>query len=474
MLGSVCSLPGRTLFVLAMTTVSCAQNQDDTVANPPPTGSKKDGGPDVAPDTTTSDAPASDAGVDGGCMPKSCAQLGAQCGVAPNGCGGSVTCGDCPSGQTCGGGGPNQCGTSSCTPKTCAQLGASCGVVSDGCSAALNCGTCPIGWTCGAPGTPNQCVCTPVTCAAAGAECGDMPDGCGKTLACGDCPSGQICGGGGAANKCGTAPCVPYSCADVGAECGQTSDGCGGVLSCGTCQSPKTCGGAGEANVCGCTPTSCTAQGAQCGTIPDNCGGTLQCGGCPGNQACLSNVCGCPTGQHLCGAQCIAPGTCCTDADCSGLTVCATPGQACSCRTTPARIPIYRSYYAPSGDHFFSPSQSEGPNAGYVDEGIRFYLYSGPCQWGLNPFFRLLNTQSGEHFYTQSTLERDTLLGAGWSGEGEIGCIANAAVCDAVTLFRLVQPYGKHMFTTSTVERDALLAAGWMLEGPAGYVWLSP
>ncbi len=52
----------------------------------------------------------------GGCTPKTCAQLGKQCGGPySNGCGGTVTCSACPSGQTCSNG---QC-ISSCNPQTC-------------------------------------------------------------------------------------------------------------------------------------------------------------------------------------------------------------------------------------------------------------------------------------------------------------------------------------------------------------------
>lgn len=49
-------------------------------------------------------------GSEGGCPPLTCVQLGAECGIAPDGCGGVVDCGACPDGQTCGAAGPNQCG----------------------------------------------------------------------------------------------------------------------------------------------------------------------------------------------------------------------------------------------------------------------------------------------------------------------------------------------------------------------------
>jgi hypothetical protein len=118
---------------------------------------------------------------DGGtCTPQTCVQLGYDCGEAVS-CGtiincnanGSTTTPDCPAGQVCGGGGKaNQCaggvtsdGGSNCTPKTCAQLGYNCGLSSDGCAGTLNCNAngstttpdCPTGQICGYGSIPNVC-----------------------------------------------------------------------------------------------------------------------------------------------------------------------------------------------------------------------------------------------------------------------------------------------------------------------------
>jgi hypothetical protein len=43
-----------------------------------------------------------------------------------------------------------------CTPKTCASLGKNCGIVPDGCHGTLDCGTCSTG-SCGGGGTANVC-----------------------------------------------------------------------------------------------------------------------------------------------------------------------------------------------------------------------------------------------------------------------------------------------------------------------------
>jgi hypothetical protein len=70
----------------------------------------------------------------------------------------------CSGGQTCVNG---QC---SCTPMTCAQQGFTCGTQPDGCGGTLNCGTCPSGQDC------QNGVCT--TCSGIGQVCTQNSDCC--------------------------------------------------------------------------------------------------------------------------------------------------------------------------------------------------------------------------------------------------------------------------------------------------------
>jgi hypothetical protein len=152
----------------------------------------------------------------GACVPKSCQQLYAECGTAPDGCAGTVFCGNCPAGQSCGGGGPNQCGTQSCQAKTCAQLGASCGWVSDGCSVALDCGACPAGTTCD---EQHKCACT-CSLAHATAVCSD------GTCTIASCDSGYGDCDGAALNGC------EVDLNHTTAHCGACGKACAGPLSC--------------------------------------------------------------------------------------------------------------------------------------------------------------------------------------------------------------------------------------------------
>ncbi len=308
------------------------------------------------------------------CTPKTCAQMGANCGQVADGCGGLLNCGTCTAPDSCGGGGvANQCGNY-CTMTTCGAQGANCGIIADGCGGTLNCGTCTSPDICGGGGTPNICgapPCTPRSCTDVGAQCGAISDGCGGTINCGTCAAPAICGGGGVPNVCGTgtctpgncgtascgfvgdgcggtvacgtcsgaqtcvagvctgSTCTPRTCGAVSATCGYIGDGCGGELNCGVCTPPQVCGGAGTPSQCGgsCTPRTCAQANAACGAISDGCGGVKECGACPSGQTCggggVPNQCGAgtclPETCALAGAQCGSVGD-----GCGGVLSCGT------------------------------------------------------------------------------------------------------------------------------------------------------
>ena len=82
--------------------------------------------------------------------------------------------------------------------------------------------------------------------------------------------------------------------------------------------------------------------------------------------------------------------------------------------------------------------------------------------------FRLYNRWTGEHFYTSNTVERDSIIEAGWSYEG-VGWIAPGK---GAPVYRLYNPYvegGDHHYTMSAEERDALVEVGWSYEGVSWY-----
>ena len=75
--------------------------------------------------------------------------------------------------------------------------------------------------------------------------------------------------------------------------------------------------------------------------------------------------------------------------------------------------------------------------------------------------YRLYHPHSGEHFYTASTVERDSVIAAGWNDEG-IGWMAPT---EGIQVYRLYNSYaGEHHYTTSPEERDMLVSVGWTWE----------
>ena len=141
------------------------------------------------------------------------ANAGENCGTCPADC-------KCDSGQVCHN---NAC----CTPKTCTDLGIECGNADDSCGGTLDCGQCDSGKTCVNGKCQASTACGDGTCDAnAGENCGTCPADCA-------CQDGKVC----YSNTC----CTPKTCADLGFECGSASDSCGGTLDCGQCPAGQTC-----------------------------------------------------------------------------------------------------------------------------------------------------------------------------------------------------------------------------------------
>jgi hypothetical protein len=145
----------------------------------------------------------------GACCTPNCA--GKVCGS--DGCGGS--CGTCT--------GPNQAcqnGKCVCVPKTCGYW--ECGIVPDGCGGTVDCTGCPAGYAC--QGT--TCVCQP-NCA--GKSCGS--DGCGGTCGpcAGTCYNGTCLTGPGCSTSntpgCGGCACQECVCEQDAYCCSTAWDG---------------------------------------------------------------------------------------------------------------------------------------------------------------------------------------------------------------------------------------------------------
>jgi hypothetical protein len=99
------------------------------------------------------------------CPAMTCTPVGGgkYCGKIGDGCGKVIDCGDCAAGETCGGGGTaGVCGAApdpTCKKTSCNPPGGGqyCGKIGDNCRGTLDCGVCANGKTCGGDGVANVC-----------------------------------------------------------------------------------------------------------------------------------------------------------------------------------------------------------------------------------------------------------------------------------------------------------------------------
>lgn len=142
------------------------------------------------------------------------------------------------------------------------------------------------------------------------------------------------------------------------------------------------------------------------------------------------------------------------------LTIVATNAEAAS-------VQMYRVYNPNSGEHFYTKSSEEKQdlvNVGWKDEGIG---WTAPTSG--DDVYRVYNPNSGDHHYTLNAGERDMLLSVGWKYEG-IGWQSDTS--KAVPLYRSYNPnakVGSHNYTTSQGEHGSLINVGWKDEGIGWY-----
>lgn len=135
-----------------------------------------------------------DSGAPDGCVASTCAQLGAACGMVPDGCGRMLDCGGCTAPESCGGGGaPNRCGAGGCVDAGCGALpNSTCNTNTLSCECSSGFHLC--GATCADDGSPATCgaSCTPCT-APANATATCASGACGFTCNAGFTRCGNQC-----------------------------------------------------------------------------------------------------------------------------------------------------------------------------------------------------------------------------------------------------------------------------------------
>lgn len=132
-------------------------------------------------------------------------------------------------------------------------------------------------------------------------------------------------------------------------------------------------------------------------------------------------------------------------------------------------IRMYRVYNRRSGEHFYTKSAGEKNSLvakGWRDEGTGWYA----PETSDRPVYRLYNPNAGDHHYTMNKTERDQLVKAGWKYEG-IGWYS-ASASEGDPLYRQYNSHakaGSHNYTMSRGERNHLVSLGWRDEGIAWY-----
>ena len=140
--------------------------------------------------------------------------------------------------------------------------------------------------------------------------------------------------------------------------------------------------------------------------------------------------------------------------------------------TDPSQANMFRLFNPNSGEHFYTASSVEGNNLlalGWNYEGI---AWKAPVSSN-TPVYRLYNPNSGEHHYTAGVDERDFLVSLGWNFEG-IGWYSSDL--HTTPMHRLYNPNatgqfaaGAHFYTNNVGERDVLVSNGWTYEGIGWY-----
>jgi uncharacterized repeat protein (TIGR02543 family) len=153
-------------------------------------------------------------------------------------------------------------------------------------------------------------------------------------------------------------------------------------------------------------------------------------------------------------------------------TATAVPAATAAPTAEPVQTPVvetrdmYRLYNPNSGEHFYTANTDERDylsSIGWNYEGVG---WTAP-KTSDTPVYRMYNDNAGEHHYTTSEEERDTLVSAGWIYEG-IGWYSGGSV----PLYREYNPNAyacNHNYTTSKTENDWLVSLGWNYEGISWY-----
>lgn len=156
-----------------------------------------------------------------------------------------------------------------------------------------------------------------------------------------------------------------------------------------------------------------------------------------------------------------------TTAVAESVSAAATTSSVTTAEESISQLPMYRLYNRYNGEHLFTSSSSEAQSLislGWTGESVAWFTPNSG-----NAVFRLYNRYSGDHHYTTSRDEYNSLVSLGWSGEG-VGFYSDSS--QTTMVYRLFNPYvtvATHHYTTAQSEYDYLGSIGWRKEGAGWY-----
>ncbi|WP_265455522.1 leucine-rich repeat protein [Enterococcus sp. HY326] len=133
---------------------------------------------------------------------------------------------------------------------------------------------------------------------------------------------------------------------------------------------------------------------------------------------------------------------------------------------------FFRLYNSNTGEHRYTYSRwnrDDLIDIGWRAEGVGWVSNSND---GYTNIFTLKNPATDEEFYTIDKIEYDYLSLIGWEALGPAALMTSADQNIGVPIYRLYNPYEKtfnHHYTASIDERDWLVSLGWIYEGIAFY-----
>ena len=134
--------------------------------------------------------------------------------------------------------------------------------------------------------------------------------------------------------------------------------------------------------------------------------------------------------------------------------------------------PVYRLYNKNTGEHFYTQSLDEANSLTAVWWNYEGVNWGTPTSRTVIPVYRAYNPNSGEHLFTANISEYMGLGDQGWNQEGEAWF---ALLNGGKPVYRLFNPYNTgantHLYTTDESEYNSLQQVGWIAEGEA---WRSP